>query len=671
MSEASTATSRPIKRRGSVRTRLLLIALLPVLIIMPLFGGVVIYNWSERFDRLLIAKVNGELTIAHQYLEGLKERAQESLKALGGSAAFQAAREAGALPALLEEKRKALGFDFLYYIAPGGALVAASGHRAPAHPEAWPIVQAGLAGRGGTAIDIFPRTALAEISADLAARADLPLVATRAAVPTDRTREIRGMVVQSAAPVTAGKGLLVAGLLLNRNLDFIDTINALVYPSASLTEGSIGTTTLFLEDVRVSTNVRLFENVRALGTRVSREVREAVLDQGRTWLDRAFVVNDWYISAYEPLIDSKGQRVGMLYVGFLDSPYREARARTLWMILAGFMVLLAVSVPLLLRLARGIFRPLERMVATIDQVDAGDHSARTGIADSDNEVARVARHLDHLLEQVQERNRRLSEWAEELEVRVEARTRELADANARLEATTKQLVVSEKLAVIGEITASVAHEINNPVAVIQGNIDVIRDDLGARAAPLETEFRLIHAQIHRINVLVSKLLQFARPEEYAENADCHAPDDLIRDTLPLVQHLLTRVRVDLNLELACSRLVEINQTELQQVLINLIVNAIHAMPEGGQLFITCADREARDGRAGIEISVRDTGTGMTPEVKERVFDPFFTTKKAEGTGLGLSIIRNIITRASGDIRVHSTPGAGTTFTVFLPAAEQG
>src|SRR5690606_27245055 len=130
-----------------------------------------------------------------------------------------------------------------------------------------------------------------------AERASLELIATPNAVPTERTTETRGMVVHSASPARlAGSvpAVLVGGILLNQNLVFIDTINDLVYREASLPEGSQGTATLFLEDVRISTNVRLFENRRALGTRVSAAVRQTVLDEGRVWLDSAFVVNDWY-----------------------------------------------------------------------------------------------------------------------------------------------------------------------------------------------------------------------------------------------------------------------------------------------------------------------------------------------------------------------------------------
>ena len=113
-------------------------------------------------------------------------------------------------------------------------------------------------------------------------------------------------------------------MLLNRNLPFIDHINGIVYPEGSLPFGSQGTATLFLDDVRISTNVRLFgadPTNRAIGTRVSQTVRDEVLGRGGTWLDRAFVVSDWYVSGYQPLADGAGQRVGMLYVGFLEQPF--------------------------------------------------------------------------------------------------------------------------------------------------------------------------------------------------------------------------------------------------------------------------------------------------------------------------------------------------------------
>ena len=357
----------------------------------------------------------------------------------------------------------------------------------------------------------------------------------------------------------------------------------------------------------------------------------------------------------------------MLYVGFLDTPFQAAKQWTLKTILGSFLALVLLSVPIFLRWAGGVIKPLERMVTTITKVEDGDMGARTGLPEGQDEVGRVAGHLDHLLEQLQERDQKLRDWAEELNKRVAKRTRELSEANQRLEATTKQLLVAEKLAAIGEITAGIAHEINNPIAVIQGNLDVIRQEVGNDAG-LDTEFGLIYEQVHSVNVLVSKLLQFARPEEFAGFVEYHVPDEVINDSIPLVQHLLGKGNIDLVLDLKADRPVAMNRTELQQVLINLIVNAIHAMPDGGTLTLRSVNKD-RDGAEGVEIEVSDTGVGMPPEVLESAFDPFFTTKQAEGTGLGLSISQKLVTRSGGRMQAKSKVGEGTRFAVWIPAAQ--
>ena len=672
MSEAviTDVQSKPERGGVSVRVRLLAIALLPTLVILPIFLGITAYNWSSRFDNLLIAKVNGELTIAHQYLSRILESSGLQVQAFGESSVFaQAARQENdeVLRETLDEKRAALGLDFLYFIAGDGSVLSSPRVRRPSDLKKWPVVKQALAGEHATGIDIFSSQDLAQFSPALAEQARLRLVPTKAAVPTERTEESRGMVVHIASPVQSAnrKGALVGGVLLNRNLEFIDTINDLVYPTASLTEGSQGTATLFLEDVRVSTNVRLFQETRALGTRVSAIVRKSVLGDGEVWLDRAFVVNDWYISAYEPIVDSFGERVGMLYVGFLDTPFRTAKQQTLLTFAAAFLVIVLVSVPIFLRWAAQIFNPLQRMLATIGKVEDGDLGARTGTGVRRDEIGRVAGHLDTLLDQIQERDEALRSWADELNARVAERTRELREANQRLEATTKQLVVSEKLAAIGEIAAGIAHEINNPLTVIQGNLDVIRKDLDHMDGVHSTEFGLIDEQVHSVFVIVNKLLQFARPDEYAGFDEQHSPNDVIGDSIPLVQHLLGTVEIALETDLAADKSVAISRTELQQVLINLFVNAIHAMPDGGTLRV-CSRNAAQDGKSGVEIEVTDSGKGMPEDVVSRVFDPFFTTKQGEGTGLGLSVSQKLIKRYGGTISVTSACGKGTSFFVWLP-----
>ncbi|MCC7251922.1 HAMP domain-containing sensor histidine kinase [Hyphomicrobium sp.] len=658
------------RERGlSVRFRLLAIALLPTLVVMPLLLGIAVYRWNANFDATLISKVSGDLTIAHQYLARILEDTGKQAAAFGASTRLRDAVEAGApLDGLLDETRVALDFDFLYLIDDRlNPVVSARPFKRSPRAD-WPIIASALANKPLTSIDIFNNEDLAAFGPELATRARVELVPTPNAVATDRTEETRGMVVHSATPVTlAGgrSGALVGGILLNANLKFIDTINDLVYREASLPKGSQGTVTIFLDDVRIATNVRLFKGQRANGTRVSAAVRLAVLDQGNTWLDSAFVVNDWYISAYEPIVGSSGRRIGMLYVGFLEAPFVKARRETLLIVVSAFLGVAALSVPIFLRWAGAIFRPIERMMGTIAKVETGDLSARTGAAAARDEIGRVAAQLDHLLDLLQERDRQLRGWNEDLNTRVAERTHDLEVANRQLEATTKQLVMSEKLAVIGEITAGVAHEINNPIAVMQGNLEVVRALMENNADPAHVEFRLLDEQIHRISQIVTKLLQFARPEEYAGYIERLAPDDVIVDSLPLIRHLLKNDNIDIIHQAGAQRMVLMNRTELQQVLVNLMVNAIHAMPEGGRLFLKTRD-EDRNGGAGIVMEVRDTGVGMSEGVKARIFDPFFTTKRRNGTGLGLSISHKLVTRQGGMFDVESAPGKGTTFTVWLP-----
>lgn len=663
-------------KKKSVRYRLLAIALIPMLVILPALLGISIYRWNARFDALTVSKVNDDLTIAHQYTNRILENMQDQLVSLVESARFQdllakGIDANGGLASLLRETAQGRRFDFLYLVDDAGHVVVSGYPMASASIRwNWPIISSALEGRSKTSMDVFEQAELSAISPQLARQARLEIVATVGSAATNLTEETRGLVLQSASALTLPDGrraALVGGILLNQNLAFVDTINELIYRGSGLPEGSQGTTTLFLGDVRISTNVRLFEDQRAIGTRVSAEVRNAVLDQGRIWLDRAFVVNDWYISAYEPIIDSYNHRVGMLYAGFLEKPFTQAKSETLLTIAAAFLVAVAATVPLFLIWARSIFKPLERMTGTIARVESGDLSARTGPVANKDEIGQVALHLDHLLDQVQERDAELRKWNEELNQRVEERALKLQHANRQLEDTTKQLVMSEKLAVIGEITAGVAHEINNPIAVMQGNFEVIRALMGPQAEAAEMEFRLIDQQMDRISEIVTRLLQFAKPQEYAGYAEQYAAAGILTDTLPLVQHLLKKRTISVERDDRALRLIMMNRTGLQQVLVNLIVNAIHAMSQGGLLRLGTYDCDEGE-RLGVAIEVADTGAGIAPDVIQRIFDPFFTTKSREGTGLGLSISQMLVAQAGGKISVKSEPGIGTTFTVWLPEA---
>ncbi|NWG73693.1 MAG: cache domain-containing protein, partial [Rubrivivax sp.] len=501
----------------------------------------------------------------------------------------------------------------------------------------------------------------------LQSRVPVPLLPTRNAMPTDRRVEDRAMVVLASAPVRDVDGRLrgwvQGGVLLNRNLAFIDHINEIVYPAGSLPFGSQGTATLFLDDVRISTNVRLFDpaagdgaDSRAIGTRVSREVRDAVLDRGSTWLDRAFVVSDWYVSGYEPIVDGDGRRVGMLYVGFLEAPFTWVKFGALAGIGVVFFAVMIGAAVVSLRWARGIFAPVERMARTMQAVEAGRADARVGPVAGSDEIARLAGHLDHLLDTVDANTRELQRFNAELDAKVAERTREL-------QAAQQQLVRSEKLAAVGQLTASVAHEINNPIAVMQGNLDLVRELLGPEGAErVRAEMTLLDEQVERMRLIVTQLLQFARPAEFAGYVDAVDLARLIDDCLVLVGPQLAKSGVEVRRDFAAARRPPINRHELQQVLVNLLVNAVHAMPDGGEL--TLATRDV--GADAVEIEVADTGPGLGPELIGELFKPFVTRKK-DGTGLGLWISRSIVERYGGDLRAADRRDGrrGAVFTVVL------
>ena len=617
-----------------------------------------ISRWNNDYNNLLIAKVESELQVAEQYLQRIVGATGTSVEALAASHAVQKAAENGQLNDFLALEKDALGLDFLSIVQPTSI---------DEHMQKWPVVQSALSGTARTAVDLFGADDLLMINVALAEQAELLLIPTEAAVPTDKVAETRGMVIHTAAPVSinGSQRVLVGGILLNRNLDFIDTINTLVYQRKNTAEDPRGTATLFLEDVRISTNVRLFENVRALGTRVSAEVRSAVLDEGQTWLDRAFVVNDWYISGYLPIYDSFERRIGMLYVGFLEEPFRLVKRDAIAMMWIAFIGILLVFIPVFLRLAGGIFSPLERMTQTMRRVETGDLAARNNLNRTGGEIAEVSRHLDHLLDQVQERDKQLREWADDLNIRVEERTAQLQEANQKLETTYQQLVMSEKLASIGEITAGVAHEINNPVAVIQGNVDVVRLTLGEQAEPVKTELDLIDRQIMRIGGIVGKLLQFARPDDYGKYEEYVNLRDVTQDSLGLVDHVYASKDIDVHLDLAHIPDVKINPSELQQVIINLIINAVQAMDGKGTLIIRTHPSE-RGGKQGVCLAFQDSGPGISEDTINTIFDPFFTTKRAKGTGLGLSISQTIIQTAGGIITAKNHPEGGALMSIWLP-----
>lgn len=673
--------------RMGVRYKLLVLTLAPSLLVIPPVLAFTVY-WSHEFAYAqLYRKVNADLEVAREGFRLLQAERLSTLELLAQSYAFRSNLRAGATAALgnqLETLRTTSGFDFLHLIDPQGRrLVEVSrtgGERSPDSPQLERAVSSGFPSVG---LEVFGPDELRREAPELASRAQVPLHAAPGARPGARQNESRGLVLRTLYPLMDESGrvaaLLDGGVLLNRNYTFVDAIRALVYGPGSVPPEGWGAVTLLLGDTRISTNVRLEEGERALGTQVAAKVRERVLEQGQTLVTRAWVVNQWYISAYQPLYDAGGERVGILHTGFTEAPFQTEFARAVALLVGALLLGLAAGAWLAFRGARAIFQPIEMMSAVVQAEQSGGRR-RIGPVRARDEIGDLARQLDSMLDQLEQRRRIILANTEQLESRVAERTAQVEAHNRQLQTTVgllrearQRMGAAEKFAALGELTAGVAHEINNPVAVILGNLDVIIAELGKEgSAPVRTELDLIVQQIYRIRSIVDKLLRYARPAEYVEALDPVDVNELLEDTLVLVRHELARKAITAECRLQASGAVQINRQELQQVVVNLIINAIRALPQGGRLELSTEDLDAHR----VRIRVKDYGEGIPRANLDRVFDPFFTTRREKGTGLGLSVSYSLVTRYGGEVSVDSEPGQWTRFDVALrrepaPKREEG
>ncbi len=656
--------------RHKVRYKLLLLVLFPILLIMPVALALAIY-WGKTFtyDQLFL-KVNTDLAVSHDAFSRIRQDYLNQLERLAESYQFRSALESGNKQSVIKQVeflQEQIGYSFLEVVSTQDKSNILKNRRNSSS------LLSALNGLPTVGVEIFSSEDLLQEDKNLFDLVQLPIVKTPRARPSDRTLEDRAMVIRAIYPVKDSRGEVVAlldsGVLLNGNFRFVDAIRDLAYGEGSLPEGSIGTVTVFLEDVRISTNVPLKKGERALGTRVSNEVRTKVLDQGITWIDRAFVVNDWYVSSYEPIIDIDGNRVGMLYAGFLEKPFRDALWNALAVLILMFLGLMLLSAWAAIRGARKIFKPIEKMSDVVHSTQEGG-AKRVGLIESQDELGTLSHEFDDMLDQLQVRSQEIQNWADSLEDKVELRTTELKKKNTDLEnsiqllrQTRQQLVVAEKLAALGELTAGVAHEINNPTAVMLGNLDVMVEELGGNAKPVQKEIDLVIEQIYRIRDIINRLLQYAHPDEYSGYISVVEVNSLVMDTLKLVGHLRNESKFEIKTDLKASQVVEINPQELQQVLVNLLVNAIHVLPESkGEITIKTRDWN----KQGVLLSIIDNGKGIEEKYLKQIFNPFFSTKgQEEGTGLGLSISYGLVRRYGGNITAESELGEGSEFSVWL------
>jgi len=307
-------------------------------------------------------------------------------------------------------------------------------------------------------------------------------------------------------------------------------------------------------------------------------------------------------------------------------------------------------------LARGIAGPLESLSAVVDRFGKGQTDARAKLASKD-EIGKLAASFNTMADAIDERDRELRKWNEELKDRVEERTRELKDAQ-------DQLLRSQKQAAVGELGAGVAHEINNPLAAVLGSAQLAMLRLD-RQHPIYDQLQDIEKESLRIRDIVDSLLKLSADSGQVAAATIDF-NDAVKSALALCARpiIAQRIQVAQRFDAALPK-IKGTQSDLQQMVMQLLYNARDAMPDGGTLTV----RTEHVDKKLVKLVIEDSGQGIAEENRERIFEPFFTTRSGSGhKGMGLAIVHRIVEEHGGRITVESRLGRGTTIKVTFPAA---
>jgi len=482
-------------------------------------------------------------------------------------------------------------------------------------------------------------------SLTLAEQAHFEFIDTPKARPRTATEETSGMMLKSAAPIFDYEGNLVGvlygGVLLNRNYEIVDEIKQTVFEDLRYKEKDIGTATIFQDDVRISTNVRNEDDSRAIGTRVSEEVYNQVMLNGEPWIGRAYVVNDWYITAYEPIRDIHYHVIGILYVGILEQKYTDIRRQTSYIFLGISLIAAFITMILSWFVSQRISIPLRKTVAASREVANGNLGVKVDVVSGD-ELGLLAYSFNKMSDALKDRDEKLKEF------------------------TKRKISESERLAMVGQLAANVAHELNNPLQgiVTYASLTLEKDKYDDTC---KQNINKIVVQANRCRDIIRGLLDFSRHKN-PDKTLCKV-NNLLQGCISLVENQAIFHNIDIVMNLDDSLpMVVVDPSQVERVFLNLIINAAEAMEGTGKLTITTT-MNATD--HSVDIDVQDTGPGILPQHLEKIFDPFFTTKETgHGVGLGLAISYGIVKEHNGKLTVNSKLGKGTIFTVSLPIADE-
>jgi len=483
---------------------------------------------------------------------------------------------------------------------------------------------------GGTRV-VTP-SELQSMDDDVPGKRPIEIRLTPKARPTDRQMLGSGMVKEYAVPILDGQGqieaVLYGGRVINRDYTLVDRVREMVFGEGDYKSKPIGTVTIFQGDVRISTNVQDEDGQRAIGTRVSEEVYEAVIEQGRTWHERAFVVTDWYKTAYEPIRSIGGDIIGILYVGTLEQPFNDMARQILMLFLLAVVGVAVVAVLLAFILAGAISRPLTQVVHASECLAAGDWGYRINTNTSIKDINSMAEAFNAMA------------------LGLKDREESLRISNEKLAASNKSYI---------DLIGFVAHELKGILASAVMNAYAVRDGyLGLVNFKQRKAMDSVTRNLDYLDATVKKFLSLGRVERgelTVNKTPLNLKKDIFDSSINSLAAMAGKKDLSISNEVSPELIVQADSDLMQIVANNLISNAIKYSPDGGQIRVTAAPLDGV-----IEVDVYNDSTPMTDEQRAKLFHKFSRldnpeTKKVKGTGLGLYITRQIIERHGGTITV--------------------
>jgi len=498
--------------------------------------------------------------------------------------------------------------------------------------------------------EIVPQEELAKDGPELVRQAYMEFVPTPMAKARPETKETSGMMLKAAVPILDINdnvlGTLYGGSLLNRNYEIVDKIKDIIFKGERYKEIDTGTATIFQWDLRISTNVKDKSGLRAISTRVAKDVYDQVLENGRAWVDRAFVVNDWYIAAYEPIRNLKGEIIGILYVGTLEEPYTDIRNRVIY----SFFGIAFLGVVMVLILAyfitRSITRPIDELVKATEVIAGGDFSHEVPIQSRD-EVGHLAGSFNRMTGTLK------------------ATMDELYVLNTKLQDLNRHYL---------EMLGFVTHELMQPIGVLKGFLVMLEDEsLGPLGTPKQKQ--AVSTMLRNVNALINmiqKYLQLGRIESgKMEVNKVHMPifaqalQPILEDERQQINARKMEVVIE-NEESFRKVEGEADPVLLRIVFSNLIGNVLKYGQEGGKIW--CGFREEPE---EFLFYVKNEGRGIPADQLTKVFEKFSRLggeleRARGGTGLGLFNSKEVVERHGGRIWAESEEGKWANFLFTIP-----